>query len=225
MKKTNIKTKFVSFDLAIALIIELIINSIAYFGTRLFTHDRYHYDLSCELDERIPLIPVFIVIYWLAYVYWIVSYILGCRQEEKTAYRFVSADFLAKIICLVTFVVFPTTISRPVVEGNGIFEVLIRMLYSTDAADNLLPSIHCLTSWFSFIAIRENKNISNIYKGTSLVIAALICISTLTTRQHVIIDVIAGIGVAEISYQLVDRIGVSKQYRRCIKGIGQIFNK
>ena len=30
----------------------------------------------------------------------------------------------------------------------------MRFLYQVDAADNLFPSIHCLTSWFCYIGIR-----------------------------------------------------------------------
>lgn len=221
----NIKKYFIPIEFVIGLVFELTLNCLTYFGTRLIVGSRYHHDLTNPIDDMFPLVPFMITIYWGCYIFWGLNYILGCKQEENTVYKFLSADCLAKIVCLIIFIVYPTTNVRPDIVGHGIFDELIRMLYSVDAADNLFPSIHCLTSWFCFIAVRENKNIPKTYKWISFVIAILICISTLTTKQHVILDVIGGVGLAEVSYQIVDKIGFCKQYRRCIKKIGQIFNK
>lgn len=126
------------------------------------------------------------------------------------------ADLFAKLMCMLCFLGFPTTNIRPVIEGNSIWEELMRMLYRVDAADNLFPSIHCLTSAFCFIAVRGNEKVPKWYKTASFLIAAGICASTLTTRQHVLADVIAGIALAELSWLLVDKSGFSKWYKDVI---------
>lgn len=77
----------------------------------------------------------------------------------------------------------------PVIEGSSIWKELMKMLYNVDAADNLFPSIHCLTS--CFIAVRGNDKVPPWYREASLLIAVSICISALTTKQHVLIDLIA----------------------------------
>jgi len=92
----------------------------------------------------------------------------------------------------------------------------MRLLYRIDAADNLFPSIHCLTSWFCYIAVRKNKKISEGYRYLSLFIALSICMSTLTTKQHVIVDVAGGIGLSEISYFLVEKTGFARRYRSAV---------
>lgn len=218
-------TKYIPVVYIIGLIIELTINCIAYYGTRLIVGNSYHYNLSNAFDDMVPIVPWMVLIYFGSYIFWALNYVLGCVQDAKTVYRFLSADFLAKIVCLIIFLVFPTTNTRPEIVGSGFFDEFMRFLYSADAADNLFPSIHCLTSWFCVIAVRENKKIPNWYKWVSVIIALAICVSTLTTKQHVIYDVIGGVALAEISYQIIDKVGFSKHYRRCIEKIGQVFNK
>ena len=53
------------------------------------------------------------------------------------AYRFFCADFLAKAVCLICFLLLPTTNIRPSVEGDGLWEGLVRFLYQVDAPVNL----------------------------------------------------------------------------------------
>lgn len=144
---------------------------------------------------------------------------------QKETFRFFSADFLAKILCLVFFVIFPTTNMRPTVEGNTWADGMMRMLYRVDAADNLFPSIHCLTSWFAFLAVWGRKDIPKRYQWVSLLWTLSICISTLTTKQHVLPDVFAGIFLAQGSYMLVDKIGFSDLYGRWVTTVEKIIDR
>ena len=194
------------------LILTVSCNALAYYGTRLFTTNMVHHNLSNWLDDQIPLIPWTVVIYFGCYVLWIVNYILGCRQERKTAFQFISADFLAKVICMICFVIFPTTNVRPNISGNTIWDIGMRLLYSVDAADNLFPSIHCLTSWFCYIAVRENDKIPIWYRRFSAFAAVLVFVSTLTTKQHVLIDVVAGVALAEGCYYFVKKSKFALKY-------------
>lgn len=204
----------------IPIFLTLACNTAAYFGTRLLTADRVHHNLSSTLDQQIPFVPWTVTIYLGCYVFWIVNYVIGCRQEKEEAFRFMCADVYAKLICMICFVVFPTTNTRPVIEGTSIWEEAMRFLYSIDAADNLFPSIHCLTSWFCFIAVRKNEKIPKWYQILSFLIAVSICISTLTTKQHVPVDVIAGILLAEVSYYRVGKNGFAKRYMDVISQAG-----
>lgn len=194
------------------LILTFACNDIAYFGTRLLMSDKKHFNLSNTLDGQIPFVPWTITIYWGCYLFWLVNYVIGCRQDKEEAFRFLGADLFSKLICLVCFLVFPTTNTRPIIEGHSIWEEGMRLLYQVDAADNLFPSIHCLASWLSFIAVRKNEKIPKWYRAASFLMAASVCVSTLTTKQHVLIDVAAGVGLGEFSYWFVGKSGLSKWY-------------
>lgn len=190
-------------------------NFLVYNGSRLITAGRFHYNLSGRFDARIPFVPWTVVIYLGCYLFWIVNYVIGCRQEKEEAFYFISADIFAKFVCLICFIAFPTTNMRPAVEGDGIWNDLMRLVYRLDAADNLFPSIHCLTSWLCFIAVRKNAAVPGWYRRFSLIFALMVCISTLTTKQHVLIDVIGGMALAEAGYFFVKRSGFAKLYERC----------
>ncbi|MBP3240689.1 MAG: phosphatase PAP2 family protein [Oribacterium sp.] len=199
------------------LLISFVINIVAYNVSRLWTTSFHHTSLAVRFDSFIPVIPWTTVIYLGSYIFWIINYLIGALQDdEDEAYSFLCADVLAKIICLIFFTVLPTTTLRPTITGADIWSRLLRMVYRMDAADNLFPSIHCLTSQFSFIAVRKISSVPRWYKVFSMIAGGLICISTLTTKQHVVADVFMGIALAEISYGLVKVTGLSRFYNRVL---------
>lgn len=198
----------------IPLIAEFTLNTIVYNGAKLIAGNWHHYSLETDLDRMIPFVPWTIVIYFGCFLFWAVNYILSVRQGKERAYRFLSADFLAKCICLFFFLVLPTTNTRPEVGQEGIWNMAIRFLYRVDSPDNLFPSIHCLTSWMCFIGIRGQKSVPLFYRVFSCVMAIAVFISTLTTRQHVLVDVAGGVLLAEICWQVAGHTSLSEKYGR-----------
>jgi len=162
----------------IPLIAAVTVNMGVYGGARMIAGDWLHHNIECGLDRM--------------------NYILIARQGKKEVCQFFAADFLSRMICLACYLIYPTTNTRPMVEAEGFWNQVVAVLYRIDAADNLFPSIHCLVSWFCYIGIRGKSYIPRWYRGASCVMALLVCISTLTTKQHVIVDVIGGVALAEI---------------------------
>ena len=128
-----------------------------------------------------------------------------------------------------SFLAFPTTNTRPLITGSGLWNQAALWLYSIDAADNLFPSIHCLVSWFCYLGIRGRKEIPRWYQSVSMVIAILVFASTLLTKQHVIVDVAGGILLAEFCffigrktdlYRIYERLGsrIEQKIRRLTEG-------
>ncbi|MDO4323648.1 MAG: phosphatase PAP2 family protein [Lachnospiraceae bacterium] len=197
---------------------ELTLNMLVYSGAKLIAGKWYHYNLETSLDRAIPFIPWTVLIYFGCYLFWAANYVICVRQGRREAYRFLSADFLAKCICLFFFLGLPTTNIRPEVTGSSIWDEAMRFLYWVDSADNLFPSIHCLTSWMCYIGIRGRKNIPFWYRGFSCLMAAAVFISTLTTKQHVVVDVAGGVLLAEICYWIAGRTRLGEWY-------GQLFTR
>ncbi|MBP2033582.1 membrane-associated phospholipid phosphatase [Clostridium algifaecis] len=123
------------------------------------------------------------------------------------------ADLLGKLICGIVYVTFPTTNIRPDIITPDVFSDMLRFLYNIDAADNLFPSIHCLVSWYCFAGLRNCKTVPYWYRYFSLFMAIMICISTLVTKQHVIIDVLGGVMLAELTWQLSSRLQLYKTFK------------
>lgn len=194
------------------LAVEVLLNMAVYNGAKLIAGRWYHYNLETGLDRAIPFVPWTVLIYFGCYLFWIMNYMISVRQGRKAAYRFLSADFLAKCICFFFFLSLPTTNIRPEVTGDGIWNALMRFLYWVDSADNLFPSIHCLTSWMCYIGVRGRKNVPFWYRSFSCLMAIAVFISTLTTKQHVVADVAGGVLLAEACYRITDSTGFGRLY-------------
>lgn len=184
------------------LCVAILLHMFTYFGSRILASGMYHFDMTTPIDRRIGLVPWTIVIYLGCYIFWGTNYYLGYMQEDREAEVFILSEIIAKLICLFFYLVIPTTCVRPVVTEPGVFESAVRWIYKVDAADNLFPSIHCLTSWLCVVAVRNQERIPAWYKKVSVFLAVLICVSTLTTKQHVIVDVAAGVLCAEVSFRI-----------------------
>ncbi len=179
----------------------LLWNQLVYWGGAALAETRHHYQFSTALDRAIPLIPWTVCIYFGCYAFWALHYCL-CAAVPLRARRFFTADFIAKGVCFVFFVGLPTTMARPAVQGLNVWESLVRALYILDAPVNLFPSIHCLNSWLCWASARDIPAFSRGYKAFALCAAVAVCISTLTLRQHVLLDVAGGILLAEVCWRL-----------------------
>lgn len=209
----NLINPLVPIDRFLPLIFGFIFNNVIYFVTSRITYPKL-YDLSIPLDERVPFVPAFILVYFGCYLFWAVNYILIARQGREHAFRFFVADVMSRLVCLLFFLVLPSTVARPEVAGDGICSGLVRLLYDIDPSINLFPSIHCLVSWFCFIGIRSRKNIPLWYRAFSCIVAVGVFISTVTLRQHVIVDIISGVLLAEIMYAVSWHVDFYLKYQR-----------
>ena len=210
-------------------IFSFVFNCLVYSGSRMIAGGWYHHNIETGVDRSIPFVPEFLVIYFGCYVFWAVNYILIARQDRRSVYQVFTGDFISRCVCLVSFLAFPTTNTRPLITGSGLWNQAALWLYSIDAADNLFPSIHCLVSWFCYLGIRGRKEIPRWYQSVSMVIAILVFASTLLTKQHVIVDVAGGILLAEFCffigrktdlYRIYERFGsrIEQKIRRLTEG-------
>lgn len=210
----------------VPLVFAFAFNMAVYAGARMIAGDWKHYNIEGPLDRLIPFWAPSAVIYIGCYLFWAVNYMLIAQQEKQDMCRFFTADFLSRLVCFGCFLLFPTTNLRPVVEPDGFWNQVMLLVYRIDAADNLFPSIHCLVSWFCYIGIRGRKEIPMWYRGASCVMAVLVCVSTLTTKQHVIIDVAGGVLLAEACYWIAKNPALFRNYEKVLNFINaKIFTK
>lgn len=202
---TKHKKKLLSAYEAAWLVAILACNFGVYIGARALTGGRRHYDLSLAIDDRIPFLPWMIVIYLGCYLFWGVSYIWIVSCGREVAKRFALSEMAGKLVCFVCYLALPTTMARPTAEGDGIWMLLVRTMYGIDAPDNLFPSIHCYVSWMCYLGARDKERIPVWYRYFSLLMSVLVFLSTLTVKQHVILDVLAGVLLAEVVYRLGNR--------------------
>ena len=204
-----------------------IFNCVIYWATMALCDGLYHYDLTMAPDEVIPLQTGWVFIYLgYCYVFWLFSYCYVARtyrDDPKTVFRFVVADVMSRLVCMLFFIFLPTTNVRPEITGDNISDKLTRFLYSIDKPTNLFPSIHCLVSWLCFVGIRKSKKVHIAIKIFSVISALAIIASTMFLKQHYIADVLAGVALAEVCYFIAGHISlpemVMNRYARIVKRI------
>ena len=99
------------------------------------------------------------------------------------------------------------------------WDSFMRFLYWIDSGDNIFPSLHCMIAWLCWVGVRGNKQVPLPWRIMTLIMAMLVCLSTLTTRQHVLLDVFGGILLSEFCYCLSDFTMLHKLYARLIDWI------
>lgn len=198
----------------IPLLAVLIINFLTYNVSRLFTSGLVHYDFTLAVDRAIPFVPAFSVIYLLAYAQWVIGYILIARESREFCFRVISGGIVSELICAAIFFIIPTTMVRPEVTTSGFFSDVTRFIYSVDTPDNLLPSLHCLESWLCFHSSMNMKRTGRAYTYFSLIFTLLVFASTLLIKQHVIIDVFAGIVVCEIGQFIAKKADTARIFEK-----------
>ena len=185
---------------------------LAFYGTRPFNQGMYHYDLSLWIDGASPFVPQAIVFYVLAFVSWVVGYVVTCRESREVCNQVMAGEVMAKLTCLVIFLLLPTSMERPEVTGSGFCHWLTRFIYAADTPDNLFPSVHCLENWMLFRASFRCRKVGNAYRVGMFVMALLVFASTLLVKQHLFVDVLAGVAVAELCLRLSDRLRAGRVF-------------
>jgi membrane-associated phospholipid phosphatase len=143
------------------------------------------------LDDSIPRLPWTVWIYlsqfpFLAFVYW--------RAWGSVAWARNLRGMLAATVASVSvFVLWPTRIVREAVDADAATTLAFAVLYGTDPASNCLPSLHVSLALLGATGFwPERPRLT----GTCLGWTALIIVSTLTTKQHYALDILAGVVVA-----------------------------
>lgn len=150
------------------------------------------------LDRWIEFHPVAIPLYFSLWVYVSLPPLFLATRSELYAYG--AAMALTCVAGLIVFFFWPTAV--PVANMDWTRYPGVDFLKTLDAAGNALPSLHVATAVVSGAWLHR---LLQRFDGPKWLIglSAIWCIgiiySTLATRQHVLVDVAAGIALAAIT--------------------------
>ena len=194
---------------------------LAYFGPKQLSPYLTPRLLTGPLDDLIPFSPPWITVYCLSFPYWAVSGFLILREGKAPAYRIAAAYVLSLAVAAAAFLLWPGTLVRPEVAGDGFFERWVRMIYDADTPTNLCPSMHVIVTYYCFRGALECKKLPRRYTVFAFVFLLLVCCSVLLVKQHALIDVPCGILVGELGMQLSRLL----RLERIPRGIEKLFTK
>ena len=177
------------------------IQSILYFISKLLQGDLNL--VGNVIDTKIPFVPAFFIPYCIWYLMiFIIPYYLYCKDKDKFI-KYTMAYILCSMIGNIVFISYPSTVARPTVTGTDIFSLIAKFIYWIDTPTNCFPSLHCAISMLFILYTCESKNTNIITKISVCIISILIMLSTLFTKQHVVVDFISGDMLALIVYLIV----------------------
>lgn len=203
---------------AVVLLMMLGVNALTYYATRPLTAGMHRYNWSLPIDAYIPFVPAWIIIYIAAYFQWVVGYIIIARESKEVCFSVLTGEMLAKLLCMVIFLLLPTTMQRATVTENDFCSQLVQLIYTMDRPDNLFPSIHCMESWLCFRGALRVKKAGRLYAPLSFVFALLVFASVVLVKQHVAIDILGGVAVAELGLLLSNKTGIYRIFYRLGRG-------
>ena len=149
--------------------------------------------LSGTIDESIPFINYSIFIYSSWYILLVLVPYLLYKKDKTMLAKYVASYIICVIIAMIVFVVYPTGVIRPEVNNDNIVNMIVNLIYWVDTpAINCLPSLHCAISMLFILVMLVSKKFNTKTKTIITILSILIMLSTLFTKQHVLIDLITG---------------------------------
>lgn len=152
------------------------------------------------IDNYIKLSEIWAIPYLLSLPWWIAALIWATRKMEYE--RFIHLFLCLALTILLSYVIyilFPTHVDRPEITKEDWLSQLVRFIYGNDRPYNALPSGHTYTTliiaifWFHW----HPKQ-----RVLWALIAAVIILSTLFTKQHAILDLLAAAALTALCYKL-----------------------
>lgn len=161
------------------------------------------------IDDAIPLIPIFAFIYVFSYGIWVVHPMIISTGDRGNFYNFIIGMLVSYVIGTLFLIISPTYMDRAA-EGlmdaaskPGFLAGFLATIYGADGEEmafNLFPSFHCMITAYCYFGVMGRKEFPKWFRVYSLVILILICLSTVLTKQHYVIDIFGGVGIAAIVY-------------------------
>ena len=147
-------------------------------------------DVTLALDRSIPLVPEFIWPYLLCYVFPFLP--LAVVKDWHRFNRAFLAILIANAAAFLAYVLLPIAFPRPELGAGFSDRVLaLQFAYDFKPGANKLPSLHVAYAW-TVALLCLKQGLGRTREALVFLTAALISVSTLFVKQHILLDVVAG---------------------------------
>ena len=147
-------------------------------------------DVDTSLENAIPFLS------WTIWIYFSFFLFIGTtvfRVEDELFWQFVVSATLAACIAWTIVMLFPITFERPdpSLIGNEIHRYVYTFVHTADPHHITFPSLHVGVTWICNFLLWNKPG-----RAWRVVLGIGISLSTLTTKQHMLWDVLGGIVLA-----------------------------
>ena len=175
----------------------LALQTLLYFGCEFF-QSKIH-NVKRPVDDKIPFLPWTV----LPYCFWfpmIAFYPLIVFRTDPHSYcGYLTTMVMEIVLSIVCYLIYPTSFQRPV-PPDGFWGKFMKFVYhSSYRGLNCAPSLHCSSCFLVICVSFTCAGMSLWVRGFIVSIAIMIVLSTLTTKQHTLIDVLTAVPLFLIS--------------------------
>jgi hypothetical protein len=184
--------------LAIAVALGILLTT-GFFGLDYYLAGKEFHDISVALDHRIPFLPVWVWVYTLYYPLCFLPLIFPGVLSNESLFRRTAAGFLIQfLVAWPIFYFYPTALPRPELETGSLSALVLGWIYAADPGYNIFPSLHVANVFF--VSCLAGRFISRAWQGLLFFLSALITVSTVCIKQHLLLDLPAGFVLGVLAY-------------------------
>ena len=167
----------------------LVFQIIMYFGCEYF-QSGFH-DVKRDIDDKIPFVEWSVLVYVLWFPL-IALFPIALFYVNEEAYVFyITAMFMEVVLSVICYMIYQTTFKRPEPSDKLSGKLMAIVFKGSYRGVNCAPSLHCSSCYLIiFTALMAMHKVTGII---SIIVAVAIVISTMTTKQHTVIDVLSAI--------------------------------
>lgn len=160
------------------------------------------------IDQYIPFNEYFVIPYVLWFVFIALGFAYFVFIDQSGIKRTYFYLFLGMSLSLLIYAILPTGQNLRVhLPNDNIFQCLVSFIYSVDSPTNVCPSIHVYNSVMMCVSLLKSPRIqkSSWLCAGIVILAVLICMSTVMIKQHAFIDIVFALILAIIIYNIGKR--------------------
>lgn len=176
-----------------------------YFGVGRSTNPERARELSSAIDEQIPFVAGSVWVYLLVFPAALIPlFVVRCpRLFRRTALAYASVI----TISLICFVALPVTSLRlrmapELLDLTRASDWAVSVVYYLDPPYNLFPSLHLSIAFLAAFSAWKAARSLGVFAFLSL---GFIAISVCTVKQHILLDVFGGLGLAALAGAVILR--------------------
>lgn len=149
-------------------------------------------------DLAIPLQPAWSVVYGSLFLAALLPVFVV--HQQALVRRVILAFLAVWLFSYACFIAWPTVTPRPRdLVGDDFFTWLLRGIYASDIRTNCFPSLHVAQCFLAaFACDRVHRGVGTL----AFVWATLVALATLFTKQHYLLDAIAGALIAGLAHRV-----------------------
>ena len=158
----------------------------------------FYYPMYGPLDDLIPFCEWFLIPYLFWFVYLVGMHLFALLYDVDAFKLMMKYIILTYSAAIIIYLIWPTCQQlRPAsFERDNILTRFIAAFYQFDTNTNVCPSIHVIGSLAVMEAALWSKVIrSKGIKTAFVIVAILICISTVFMKQHSVLDILAALPI------------------------------